>query len=67
MGIVDIVTLPDPVNHYTTRTGDNKTKIPKYRTIENTDNGTVYTLTQVCVCVNAVLTRASPSLNLEST
>ena len=41
MGIVDIVTLPDPVNHYTTRTGDNKTKIPKYRTIENTDNGTV--------------------------
>ena len=41
MGIVDAVTLPDLSNHYTTRTGDDKTKIPKYRTIENTDKGTV--------------------------
>ena len=52
MGILDAVTLPDLSNHYTTRTGDNKTKIPKYRTIENTDNGTVYTLTQVCVTLS---------------
>ena len=38
-GQVDAVTPQDPSSHYTTRTGDDKTKIPNTGTIENTDNG----------------------------
>ena len=50
MGILDAITLPDLSNHYTTRTGDNKTKIPNAGTIENTDNGnSVYLDSGVCV------------------
>ena len=64
-GQVDADTPQDPSSHYTTRTGDDKTKIPNTGIIENTDNGNSVYLDSG-VCVNAVLTRASPSLNLKS-
>ena len=66
-GQVNAGTPQDPSSHYTTRTGDDKTKIPNTGTIENTDNGNSVDLTQVCVLTIAVQTRASPSPYLEST